>query len=227
MDNKKKYFDSANDVLKQIHLVNDDMWWSDGDPLGYNYQKSTNTNFLDLALPFLRDKRVAVQAGGNCGWVTREISKSFEDVYAFEPDPSSFISICLNLPEGNVHKYQGCLGNKHELVAMAKDHGKGGSGADYVNFSSDSKNKIPTFLIDDLNLDYCDFIQLDLEGYEYFALQGAESTIDEYKPLIWVERCWHGRFGITDQDFDNFFNNKNYKLVERHGKHDYIYKHNG
>ena len=25
MDNKKKYFDSANDVLKQIHLVNDDM----------------------------------------------------------------------------------------------------------------------------------------------------------------------------------------------------------
>ena len=66
MDNKKKYFDSANDVLKQIHLVNDDMWWSDGDPLGYNYQKSTNTNFLDLALPFLRDKRVAVQAGGNC-----------------------------------------------------------------------------------------------------------------------------------------------------------------
>ena len=233
MGYKKEYFKTKNKTLSRIHFTNDDMWWSDGDPLGYSYQKETNTNFLDLALPYLKNNRVAIQAGGNCGWVTREVANHFKDVYVFEPDPSSFVCICLNLPEGNVHKFQACLGDRHGLVEMSKDHGKGGSGADYVNpasekfrlFQENSSAKVPIMLIDDLKLDFCDFIQLDLEGYEYFALLGAEETIKKHKPLIWMERCWHKRFNVLDETIDNFFKNLGYVLAERQGKHDFIYKH--
>jgi hypothetical protein len=41
--------------------------------------------------------------------------------------------------------------------------------------------------IDDLELPGCDFLQLDIEGYEYNALMGATETIAKYRPLIMYE----------------------------------------
>jgi len=220
MNYKKEY----SDFLSKIHFVNNDMWWSDEDPLGYEYQKTTNSYFLKPVLPYFKGDSVAIQAGGNCGWVTRELANYFQHVYTFEPDPLSFSCICLNLPQGNVHKFQACLGNEHKLVDMVKDHGKHGTGADYVKISETSKTKIPVILIDDLNLDACDFIQLDLEGYEYFALLGAEKTINKFKPILWIERCWHHRFGITDEMFDDLLYNKwGYSYIGKFGKHDHVY----
>ena len=84
-----------------------------------------------------------------------------------------FLFYCLNLnvTSPNVFKYQSCLGNSRDLVALkikAKNRGK-----NFVNGSG----VIPTLLIDDLNLEVCDLIHLDIEGYELFALQGAIKTI--------------------------------------------------
>ena len=40
-----------------------------------------------------------------------------------------------------------------------------------------------------------DFIKLDLEGYEIFAIRGAERTIKEYHPVMLVEYKHWKRFG--------------------------------
>ena len=45
----------------------------------------------------------------------------------------------------------------------------------------------PEFTIDQLNLPACDFIQLDVEGYEINVLHGAAKTIEKYKPGISCE----------------------------------------
>lgn len=45
-----------------------------------------------------------------------------------------------------------------------------------------------------------DFIKLDCEGYEYFALRGGEATIRQWRPVIIVEQK-PGRgsgFGLSD-----------------------------
>jgi hypothetical protein len=47
---------------------------------------------------------------------------------------------------------------------------------------------IPMLAIDSLNLDACDLIQLDVEGYEQFAIQGARRTIEAHRPVIIAER---------------------------------------
>jgi len=51
--------------------------------------------------------------------------------------------------------------------------------------------------IDDLGLDACDLIQLDVEGFEAKVLQGASQTITRCRPVIMVEDRGHGtRYGM-------------------------------
>ena len=89
----------------------------------------------------------------------------------------------------------------------------------YDNLSSSGyikgDGKIPTLMIDDLNIDKCDFIQLDLEGYEYHGLLGAKNTIEKFKPLICVECRWQFRYGNTVEDMDKHLTDVwGYKLVD-------------
>ena len=45
----------------------------------------------------------------------------------------------------------------------------------------------PTLMIDDLNLQICDLIHLDIEGYEEFVLPELRGVIDKFKPILQVE----------------------------------------
>jgi hypothetical protein len=69
--------------------------------------------------------------------------------------------------------------------------------------------------IDDMHLPSCDLIQLDIEGYELFALQGAQRTIEQYRPVIMIEwyEPWAERYGTNQKMRDDFFNHVGYKKV--------------
>lgn len=191
-------------------IIIEDMFWSPKDINAYEYLNKINDGFSEKILPYLKGKDVVVQAGGHCGWMIREFKKIFKYIYTFEPDYLHFLALCMNFPTNDVFKFQACLGQKHELVNLC-DY-PGGSGGNYVG----GKGKIPTLLIDDLNLDVCDFIQLDLEGYEYYALLGAKETIKKFKPLICVEEYWNDkRYNISVSTIENFLIKENgYKRLE-------------
>jgi hypothetical protein len=60
--------------------------------------------------------------------------------------------------------------------------------------------EIPLHTLDSYSLTDVDFIKLDCEGYEYFALKGGEQTIREWLPTIIVEqKPGRGqRFGLSE-----------------------------
>lgn len=151
---------------------------------------------------FVTNKRVVVQAGGNCGFYPKQYADLFDTVYTFEPEWLNFYCLNLNVPESNVIKNQSCLGNTHQLVNLAikpKNRGK-----NYVK----GRGNYPTYRIDDLNLEVCDLIHLDIEGYEYYALQGAEETIKRCKPVIVIE-MWDK----LDNRFEENINEKTNALL--------------
>jgi FkbM family methyltransferase len=47
--------------------------------------------------------------------------------------------------------------------------------------------EIETITIDSLNLTECDYIKIDVEGFEPLVLMGAEETIKKFKPIILFE----------------------------------------
>ena len=184
-----------------------DKWcWRSDDTNFSDFKVFTReTGLLDLVKPHLKGKKVAVQAGGNCGMQVVKFADYFDYVYTFEPDPINFHCLVNNLQYDNVIKMQCCLGDEHKLVSLKDDNL--GIGGFYVN---EKFGNIPTLRIDDLNLDACDFLQLDVEGYTLQALQGGINTIKKFKPVLSVEYCWIERFGTSREDLTAFLTSLGY-----------------
>jgi FkbM family methyltransferase len=195
------------------------VWRIDDNDFGTFKALSLETELLEKVKPFLKGNKVIVQAGGNCGMQVDKFAQFFETVYTFEPDPINFHCLVNNLTYTNVIKFQCCLGNEHKMVSMVTLENQ--IGGFYVN---PDKGTIPTLRIDDLNLDNCDFIQLDVEGYQLFALMGATETIKKFKPVISVELEWAYRYNINETEIISFLTNLGYYKVDTYTT-DYIYVH--
>lgn len=164
---------------------------------------------------------VVVQAGGNTGFYVKQYAAIFKTVYTFEPVPDLFRCLTKNVTMDNVIKIQACVGKNHELVDLKRNAAnEAGSG----NVSG--PGKIPTFLIDDLTLPHCDLIHLDVEGYEYNALQGARQTIQRCTPVVVLEHYepWLNRFNTSLGEIETFLKSLNYTFrTEVYGDRVYTY----
>lgn len=181
---------------------------------------STQTMYKEHLEKFVLSSNVMIQAGGNCGLIVSQFVDWFAQIYTFEPDPVNFYCLNVNLPYTNVHKIQACLGNSHGLVGMSNQF-TDDVGAHHVT----EGGMIPTIKIDDLKLQECNLVMLDLEGYELNALKGAENTIKKYKPVLCVESCepWLNRYGTTSQELHKYITtNFGYQIAGQYAS-DYIY----
>lgn len=187
------------------------------------------TNHVDPS-----SRGVMISAGANAGYYVKQFARKWGTVYTFEPDPINFMCLCLNtfsLP--NVIKFQACLGAKHELVQLVNLHSDdiGGKHVSTITTKGDNLaiSGVPTMCIDDLNLTSCDLIQLDVEGYELFALQGAEQTIKQFRPLLCVEfgGDWLGRYVPNNgtNSLSDYIAELGYELIDSiSGADDRIYR---
>jgi FkbM family methyltransferase len=197
-------------------------WWPQTDQRCWDYMQS-HPDVPQLISEFvpIDQRRVVVQAGGNCGFYPRQYAELFDRVYTFEPDWLNFYCLNLNVPNSNVVKIQSCLGDKHQTVGLnIKSINRG------KNFV-DGSGVYPMLRIDDLALDQCDLIQLDIEGYEYYALLGAAKTIEQFHPVIVVE-VWEqlkNRFdGNINQKLDDFLQSMGYTLTKTLYDSDRVYQ---
>ena len=163
---------------------------------------------------FVKDKDVVLQAGGNAGFYVKKYAEIFNTVYTFEPEPTSFLCLNLNCVNQNVFKFQACLGDTHESVNLFNgcDNIGLGHGGSHITGAGTT----PTLMIDDLNLQVCNLIHLDIEGYEKKALLGGIQTIERCKPVIALEYFapWCERYGTNLSEIENLLcNHLGYKYV--------------
>lgn len=146
---------------------------------------------------------VVIQAGGHCGMMPRLYAEMFETVYTFEPDGYSFHCLVNNCQLDNIKKFNTALGGDNDLVYQkyrgqwnvgVNFYGKPTEGEepimqvrDVTNIDEVALVNIPQVRIDDLGLQHCDLIHLDVEGYEGNVLDGAMETITKFKPVLVLE----------------------------------------
>jgi FkbM family methyltransferase len=150
---------------------------------------------------------VVITAGANHGLHARFYADKFKTVYAFEPDPLNFYCLTYNVQQENVIKIQAALGDENKMITMNTDN-KTNTGAYCVDMGAWG-GKIPCMKLDNFDFPTVDLIQLDVEGYEIFALRGAALTIAKYRPVIIVE---NGHIGATA---DHLEQNLGYKKQEQ------------
>lgn len=160
----------------------------DGKPT-YQYHK------LEQALQFVKRFRTAVDIGAHCGLWSMHLAKRFDAVQAFEPVEAHCLCFERNVPQGaGVILYRIALGEREGSIAMRT--APSNSGDSWV----DGAGAIAMRRLDDLNLQDVDFMKLDCEGYELFALRGAERTLERCRPCVIVEQKpgKGGQFGLAD-----------------------------
>jgi len=138
---------------------------------------------VEKALVFCKNFDLAVQAGGNMGVWPRYLSRVFRQVHTFEPEPLNYECLLLNCPELKIIKHGAALGDKHGFVKIEYPEGRRNMGACCVAPGSD----IRVVKIDDLTLQKCDLVQLDVEGYEPRVILGGMETIRRHHPVLMLE----------------------------------------
>lgn len=135
--------------------------------------------FLEYLRPHLGG--VTVDMGANIG--THSIYYSqYSHVHCFEPNAIAFECLEHNMKGQDATLYNMAIGSKDAAISMTTPE-DGNYGAIYTIPGGD----IPVSTIDELCLDACDFIKIDIEGDEIAALEGGINTIKKFKPVICVE----------------------------------------
>jgi FkbM family methyltransferase len=184
-------------------------------PGGYQGRFRRQLEILQHYLP--EDKKgSAVMAGAHIGIVPIGLASYFEAVYCFEPEWENFSALSYNINYAkatNIFPARAALGGKHRrsgLLISDKSTGQ---------HIVDGPGIIPTFTVDDLALDDCKLLFLDVEGCEYETLLGAADTLTKSKPFIIAEenkRCVSKGFRLGD--LETLLMSFGYRLSDREGE---------
>lgn len=171
------------------------LWWPKADAKFNNAQYEIRTP-AEIS-KFCAATDVCVQAGGRCGTYPILYSEFFETVYTFEPEPLNFYCLQKNVTQDNIIIQQSCLGDEFKNVNVAIPKNRKNKAINIGTYQVTGNGDIPMITIDSLNLEQCNLIHLDIEGYEGFAIKGAIGTIKKFKPVICLEVNGLGRaFGF-------------------------------
>lgn len=162
---------------------------------------------------FIKDGDHVIDLGANYAYYVERMSRlvgSKGRVFGFEPIPFTYEVCALvvkKLGLKNVDIFPFASGNANETLEFRVpklDFGGISAGQshlsmrnnemegkeNYYSFKDEELVKCQAVTVDDYllsKLKSLSFVKIDIEGAEYFALQGMKNTIEKFKPVILVE----------------------------------------
>jgi len=195
-----------------MSLTSRDGWWvPDVDEVALSIILREVNDLKDM-LPLCKQKRRVIQAGGNVGIWPKELSKHFDSVVTFEPDALNHQALVMNVGDvENIDIHNLALGEKYGTGSM--DHiDPRNIGAHQIK----DGDEFQIVSIDRFGYNDVDFLQLDVEGFEHFAILGAMETIQKSWPVICLELKGIGkRYGHPDEDTINLLESIGYTIRSR------------
>lgn len=183
------------------------------------YELEDSRMMFDL----MKHQKIIFDIGANIGWYSIHIANTFEEsmIYAFEPIPETFEKLGKNHELNKVSNLfieNIALSNfKGELNFFYSPYQTGAASSKNILGIEDLKElTCPTTTVDlyikDKNIKGLDFIKCDVEGAEFFVLQGASESIQSYKPIVFAEmlRKWSKKFDYHPNDIVDFMKNMGY-----------------
>jgi len=141
-----------------------------------------------------RPGMTVLEVGANIGVFTVPLARFVHPggrVIAFEPQRIMYQMLCGNIALNaidNVVAHNCAAGRSSGSVAVPSvDYGKPGNFGAVSLARSSQGDIVPLVTIDSLALPSCHLIKVDVEGMELDVLEGASSTLRQFRPLLYVE----------------------------------------
>lgn len=166
---------------------------------------------LPLILPHIPVGGTVLDIGANIGSHTiayLEKVGPHGKVHAFEPNAKAVQCLRHNCPAAIIH--YNALSDREGILELEHSEDKTNIGAYRIGKGAQVCHAIT---LDSLNLRQVDFAKFDCEGFEMFALRGAEETINACRPrlLVEVNRQALARFGFTPSDITDWLRQHHYE----------------
>ncbi len=158
----------------------------------YGFTNDTPMTLPDLIKP---DDHI-MDIGANIGQTSLKLSKKISDkgcIWAFEPSSINFKKCQRNFQLNslqNVHVFHTGVGAgpQKAFISSSNSHHRGSSHVSHEQ--SEFTEEITIIALDDFVKEQncrVDLIKIDVEGYESEVIKGAEKTLREQKPVLFME----------------------------------------
>lgn len=190
-----------------------------------------NVSTMEASICFgaIRDQvnPVIFDIGANIGTFTTWLSRAFPQgkIYCMEPQRQVFQMLCGNLAINNlfnVYAYNLALGKENTMVEFEEPNYF--QNADFGTFSmvdriikstTNDKIRVDVLTLDDFlsryGVDRVSLLKIDAEGMDLEVLMGATRSIDQHRPVIFIEHS-DNRRSILD-DIKSFLDRFDYKYT--------------
>lgn len=167
------------------------------------------------AFKHVKNWRLAIDVGAHVGFWTRDMAERFDAVFAFEPAEDTFACLKKNTRDlDNVMCSNSAVGDEKGYCVVCSDK-RTNTGSTFIRKASEGVSMIT---LDGLKFPFCDFLKVDVEGFELQVLQGAEKLIEEHEPVVIME-CdklfSHKRYGVSKHASIDYLLERGYREVAR------------
>jgi FkbM family methyltransferase len=181
-----------------------------------------------LVRHLLQPGMIVIDAGANVGLYTMiaavEVGRHGE-VHAFEPVPKNFHRLVDHVMENGlattVRTNMVALWHRAEMVKLNLGSDEIGNDGGYmIGIPSEAADTVTSrsvrlddYVVDN-KLDRVDFIKMDIEGAEWYALQGATTTLTRWRPtmLMEINRLKCGALGYNPERIAEFLRQYGYLI---------------
>jgi FkbM family methyltransferase len=202
-----KFIVFPNDAIAQ-HLKKNKVW---------------EPHFKEVIKVLVEPGATVIDAGANFGYNSVLMGKQIGPdgtLVSFEPQRIIYQQLCGNLILNNIYNataYQAALGDGSKGVANMKPVEYQ---AEWVNIGDTSigedGEEVAVYTLDEIGISKLDFIKMDVQGYELFALQGAQNILTTYQPDLFIEIEPHQliKFNITEEQLLSFIKSFGYSIYK-------------
>jgi FkbM family methyltransferase len=202
-----KFIVFPNDAIAQ-HLKQNKLW---------------EPHFKEVIKVFIKPGAVVIDAGANFGYNSVLLGKQAGPegtLVSFEPQRIIHQQLSGNLILNNIYNAitcQAALGDGSKKVVNMRPVEYQ---ADWVNIGDTSVGEdgeeVAIYTLDEIGLERVDFIKMDVQGYELFALQGAQNILTNQQPDLFIEIEPHQliKFGVTEEQLLDYIKSFGYSIYK-------------
>jgi len=170
--------DAGHDELQTLKLIIDEQYFE---------------HIYDQPPVAVQAGDAVVDAGANLGVFTRfALDRGARSVIAFEPEPTNIAcfkaSFRPELESGRVRLVEAALWESKTFLEFSLPEPGDSPGGSLVANQGTLRIQVPTITLDEalaqLHVDRVDFIKMDVEGSERYALNGATRTVSTFSPRM-------------------------------------------
>jgi FkbM family methyltransferase len=211
--------------MNGIEILEHDLWVVAGDTHISQWVKEHGTLACDPCLfgimkPWLDKPEISTiwDIGANIGDHTCFYLSLDKTVISFEPNPIAFKCLEHNCPKAHVLNI--AASDKSGVLSFTS---LDNVGASYID--NNGTVNVPAVSLDSMNLPDPQFVKIDIEGWEPYAIAGMSKTLKRCKPIVFVEvnKGALARNGFTYHDITNCFKELGYRhftLIPENSKWD-------